>query len=377
MKTQENISVLNMEHRRIWHVFFLPVVIISFACIEEALALDFLDHRNLILRRAPEFAGGPGADSLAQSIIGVELNPTRTALTSLALKCNTRLFQEFNFQAPAEKSLPCKGHALPSTDVFQPYAFTNPGRVGQHVEWQAQTPYRQMKGNFSKTVWNREISTATRLSRDREVTSKFRLLSDRSYSFDIGPYPSTYTLVIDPTLEFSTYIGGSSPSAQMNGGFFEWGKEFKIGGKPSDPHEGQELTNHRQQLTSAAKSAMPPMLRDKSAGRPLNHANLSADFSHARVFGLFSQDSTTPEQQPDPAAKPKKRCGRSCKAGVILGMALAGIGGALVATAEEPAPKGSIERAFQQHPYDRTWGIIGIGMGGGVVIGSLTLGRSY
>lgn len=43
-----------------------------------------------------------------------------------------------------------------------------------------------------------------------EVTGRFRLAGQSSYVFDIGSYRSDVALVIDPTLEYSTYLGGNS-----------------------------------------------------------------------------------------------------------------------------------------------------------------------
>lgn len=47
-----------------------------------------------------------------------------------------------------------------------------------------------------------------------EVAGRFKLLSETAYTFEVGPYQQQYALVIDPTLVYSTYLGGSQ------GGFF-------------------------------------------------------------------------------------------------------------------------------------------------------------
>lgn len=93
------------------------------------------------------------------------------------------------------------------------------------------------------------------------------------------------------------------------------------------------------------------------------------------VHGMPTQSGSS-GQAPQSSAKSGKRCRTGCKVGTAFGFVLIGLGAALIATAEEPAPKASIERAFQ-HPYDRAWGIAGIGMGAGMVVASLTLGKSY
>ena len=43
-----------------------------------------------------------------------------------------------------------------------------------------------------------------------EVTGRYKLLSATSYGFEVGPYERAYALVIDPTLTYSTYLGGSA-----------------------------------------------------------------------------------------------------------------------------------------------------------------------
>lgn len=43
-----------------------------------------------------------------------------------------------------------------------------------------------------------------------EVTGSFKLLSETAYSFEVGPYQQQYALVIDPTLVYSTYLGGGA-----------------------------------------------------------------------------------------------------------------------------------------------------------------------
>src|SRR5260370_33594486 len=41
------------------------------------------------------------------------------------------------------------------------------------------------------------------------VASHYALIGKREISFELGPYDKTQTLVIDPTLVYSTYLGGS------------------------------------------------------------------------------------------------------------------------------------------------------------------------
>jgi hypothetical protein len=42
-----------------------------------------------------------------------------------------------------------------------------------------------------------------------EVTGRFKLLSETAYAFEVGSYQRQYALVIDPTLLYSTYLGGT------------------------------------------------------------------------------------------------------------------------------------------------------------------------
>lgn len=43
-----------------------------------------------------------------------------------------------------------------------------------------------------------------------EVAGRFKLRGERAYGFELGPYERRYALVIDPTLVWSTYLGGSA-----------------------------------------------------------------------------------------------------------------------------------------------------------------------
>src|SRR3990172_7101754 len=42
-----------------------------------------------------------------------------------------------------------------------------------------------------------------------EVTGRFRLTGKSMYTFEVGPHNPQYALVIDPTLEYATYLGGT------------------------------------------------------------------------------------------------------------------------------------------------------------------------
>jgi len=44
------------------------------------------------------------------------------------------------------------------------------------------------------------------------VDGHFKLTSETSYAFEVGPYQSEYALVVDPTLLYSTFLGGSAGS---------------------------------------------------------------------------------------------------------------------------------------------------------------------
>jgi hypothetical protein len=43
-----------------------------------------------------------------------------------------------------------------------------------------------------------------------EVDGRFKLLSESAYTFDVSAHRENYTLVIDPTLQYSTFLGGSA-----------------------------------------------------------------------------------------------------------------------------------------------------------------------
>ena len=43
-----------------------------------------------------------------------------------------------------------------------------------------------------------------------EVAGRFKLTSEKSYAFEVGTYKSEYALVIDPTLLYSTFLGGAA-----------------------------------------------------------------------------------------------------------------------------------------------------------------------
>ncbi|HUT09613.1 MAG TPA: hypothetical protein VMY42_03890 [Thermoguttaceae bacterium] len=65
------------------------------------------------------------------------------------------------------------------------------------------------------TAWGEFVDDAPYVyqvtdGREVEVASRFVLIEDSSYSFELlGPYDPTQTLVIDPDLAWSTYLGGS------------------------------------------------------------------------------------------------------------------------------------------------------------------------
>src|SRR2546427_12900628 len=41
------------------------------------------------------------------------------------------------------------------------------------------------------------------------VAGRFKLLGPTAYAFEVGPYEPRYALVIDPTLVYATYLGGT------------------------------------------------------------------------------------------------------------------------------------------------------------------------
>jgi len=49
------------------------------------------------------------------------------------------------------------------------------------------------------------------------VEGRFKLLTATSYTFQISPYNKEYALVVDPTLLYSTFLGGSSPTDTASG----------------------------------------------------------------------------------------------------------------------------------------------------------------
>jgi hypothetical protein len=48
------------------------------------------------------------------------------------------------------------------------------------------------------------------------VAGRYKLLSATSYGFEVGPYDRAYALVIDPTLTYSTYLGGTGGDAALS-----------------------------------------------------------------------------------------------------------------------------------------------------------------
>jgi hypothetical protein len=46
-----------------------------------------------------------------------------------------------------------------------------------------------------------------------KITASYRLLEDRTVGFRIGGYDTRYPLIIDPTVTYSTYMGGSGMGA--------------------------------------------------------------------------------------------------------------------------------------------------------------------
>src|SRR2546422_9572999 len=49
----------------------------------------------------------------------------------------------------------------------------------------------------------------TTLFRSIAVAGRFKLLGPTAYPFEVGPYQPRYALVIDPTLVYATYLGGT------------------------------------------------------------------------------------------------------------------------------------------------------------------------
>jgi hypothetical protein len=49
------------------------------------------------------------------------------------------------------------------------------------------------------------------------VTARFKLMDDKAYTFQVDSYRNEYALVVDPTLLYSTYLGGSAGNNVFTG----------------------------------------------------------------------------------------------------------------------------------------------------------------
>lgn len=70
-------------------------------------------------------------------------------------------------------------------------------------------------------------------SQRREINGGFRLLGSNAYGFEITTYNPNYPLVIDPTLVYSTYLGGSSDDIGFGIAVDSSGSAYVTGGTGS------------------------------------------------------------------------------------------------------------------------------------------------
>jgi len=104
------------------------------------------------------------------------------------------------------------------SDLEQEFIVQRGGKL-DHV----QVAYRGIRGMSIAKDGTLEINTAFGTLRETQpriyqqisdqrvsVDGRFKLTSDRSYAFEVGLHKAEYALVIDPTLLYSTFLGGSA-----------------------------------------------------------------------------------------------------------------------------------------------------------------------
>lgn len=107
------------------------------------------------------------------------------------------------------------------SDLEQEFIVQRGGKL-DHV----QVAYRGIEGLSVVKDGSLEIDTAFGKLRETQpriyqqisgkrvaVDGRFKLTSHRSYAFEVGAHNSEYALVIDPTLLYSTFLGGSAGNA--------------------------------------------------------------------------------------------------------------------------------------------------------------------
>jgi hypothetical protein len=88
----------------------------------------------------------------------------------------------------------------------------------------------------------------------KSVTGKFRLLGTHEVGFDIGSYDPSHTLVIDPALSYSTYLGGSGGNYVSDIAVDHQGQMYITGGTDATdfPGNSQPITPYNT-VTYVAK----------------------------------------------------------------------------------------------------------------------------